>query len=181
MKYIVDVDAGTVEEYKDPTENTTVSYTPKKRQIQMLEVLKQWWGAKEWDGIVSGIQKWFYGYVSKTSWCATTISYLLEAVGIHIKDENVYNLMKKAEKSNIGQFYTRNDINTGFCKTIQEGDILFFLWTGDSMNSTSKKHVTMCAQTTDGEKIKCLGGNQNDGVSYAAYNKNKLFAVWRID
>lgn len=182
MKYIVDVDAGTVEEYKDPAENVTVTTVPQKtRQERMLDVLKSWTGAKEWDGIVSGIQKWYYGYVSRTSWCATTMSYLLAAVGINIKAENVYDLLKKAENSGIGRVYTRNDLNTGLCEEIHKGDILFFLWEGDTMSATSKKHVTMANETTKEARIKCLGGNQSDGITGAIYNKNKLFAVWRID
>lgn len=170
MKYIIDTETMDIKPYKAEATST-------KRQIKMLELLRTWTGSHEWDGIVSGIQKWYYGYVSKTSWCATTISYLLNAVGINVRRENVCLLLDYAKNSGIGHVYEKNEIP----KLIREGDILFFLWKGDTMTVNSSKHVTMCNMDSTVNQLRCLGGNQSDGITEQTYDKNKLFAVWRID
>lgn len=177
MKYIIDTDTMQITPYEEKTEGTRQA----SRGEQMVEQLEKWKGAHEWDNIVSGIQTWFYGFVSKTSWCATTMSYLLTAVGIPTRRENVKELYDFGEKSGVGRFYTRNDVRTGLTGTIKRGDILFFLWEGDKMYATSKKHVTMCKQDTDGEMILCIGGNQSGGINPARYDRKHLYGVWRID
>ena len=174
MKYIIDTDTMQITPYEEQAHACTC---PGPRALQMVEQLEKWKGAKEWDGIVSGIQTWFYGYVSKTSWCATTMSYLLTAVGINVKMENVKSLCDYAKKSVVGKFYNKNELP----KHIKRGDILFFLWEGDTMTETSSKHVTMCEEDTDGEAILCIGGNQSNGINQARYDRKHLYGVWRID
>lgn len=174
MKYIIDLDTMTITKYVDSKTETT---DPGSRGMQMVKQLEKWKGAREWDNIVEGIQGWFYGYLSKTSWCATTISYLLTGAGVPVKRENVKALYDFGKQSNIGRFYTKNELP----KTIKRGDILFFLWHGDTMTETSSKHVTMCEQDTDGEMILCIGGNQSDGINPARYDRRYLYGVWRID
>lgn len=173
MKYIIDTDTMQITPYEEKKATTP----GKTRGVQMVEQLEKWKGAHEWDGIVSGIQTWFYGCMSKTSWCATTMSYLLTAVGIPVKRENVLRLYNFAKKSGAGKFYTNDELP----KTIKRGDILFFLWTCDTMTETSSKHVTMCEEDTDGEMIICIGGNQSDGINPARYDRKYLYGVWRID
>lgn len=173
MKYIIDTETMKVTPYEEKTGTTR----PASRGEQMVEQLEKWKGAKEWDGIVSGIQTWFYGFMSKTSWCATTMSYLLTAVGIPVRKENVKDLYDFGQKSGAGLFYNKNELP----KTIKRGDILFFLWTGYTMREKSSKHVTMCEEDTDGEAILCIGGNQHDGINPARYDRRYLYGVWRID
>lgn len=173
MKYIIDTDTMQITPYEEKKATTP----GKPRGVQMVEQLEKWKGAHEWDGTVSGIQTWFYGCMSKTSWCATTMSYLLTAVGIPTRRENVKGLFDRAIKSGVGRFYTKDELP----KAIKRGDILFFLWTGDTMTETSSKHVTMCEDDTDGEMILCIGGNQSDGINPARYDRKYLYGVWRID
>lgn len=177
MKYIIDTDTMQITPYEEKTETTR----PVSRAMQMVEQLEKWKGAHEWDGIVSGIQTWFYGFVSKTSWCATTMSFLLTAVGIPVKLENVKALYLFGKNSRVGRFYTNNDVKAGIPGPIKRGDILFFLWEGDTMETTSEKHVTMCEEDSAGEMILCIGGNQSDGINPARYDRKYLYAVWRID
>lgn len=177
MKYIIDTDTMQITPYEEKKATTP----GKTRGVQMVEQLEKWTGAHEWDGIVSGIQTWFYGCMSKTSWCATTMSYLLTAVGIPVRRENVKALYDFGKKSGVGRFYTHNDVKTGMPGTIKRGDILFFLWTGAMMTETSSKHVTMCEDDTDGDIIICIGGNQHDGINPARYDRKYLYGVWRID
>lgn len=178
MKYIIDTETMTVTPYEEkPTTTNKTTTHGKTRGVQMVEQLEKWEGAHEWDGIVSGIQTWFYGCMSKTSWCATTMSYLLTAVGIPTRRENVKDLYDFAKKSGAGTFYTKDELP----KNIKRGDILFFLWTGDTMTETSRKHVTMCKEDTYGDMILCIGGNQSDGINPARYDRKYLYGVWRID
>ena len=178
MKYIIDTETMQVTPYEEKPTTTTPG---KFRGLQMVTQLETWKGAREWDGIVSGIQNWYYGYVSKTSWCATTISYLLTAVGIPVKRENVKALYDFAKSSGIGKFYPKGDIERRVLGTIKRGDILFFLWNGFTMTETSDKHVTMCEKDAAGESILCIGGNQSDGINPATYDRKRLYGVWRID
>ena len=173
MKYIIDTETMKITPYEEKTETTR----PVSRAMQMVEQLEKWKGAHEWDGIVSGIQTWFYGCMSKTSWCATTMSYLLTAVGIPTRRENVKDLYDFGKQSGVGRFYTKGDLP----KTIKRGDVLFFLWKGDAMTETSSKHVTMCEEDTDGEAILCIGGNQYDGINPVRYGRKYLYGLWRID
>ena len=175
MKYIIDTDTMKITQYEDVPSDK--SKNPGPRAIQMVSQLEKWKGAHEWDSIVSGIQTWFYGYVPKTSWCATTMSFLLTAVNIPTKRENVKKLLDRGINSGVGRVYAKNDLP----KIIKRGDILFFLWNGDTMTETSSKHVTMCEEDTDGEMILCIGGNQSDGINPARYDRKYLYSVWRID
>lgn len=178
MKYIIDTDTMKIKPYEEKPTTTNKTTTPgKSRGVQMVEQLERWEGAHEWDGIVAGIQTWFYGRMSKTSWCATTMSYLLTAVGIPVRRENVLRLYNFAKKSGSGKFYTKDELP----KNIKRGDILFFLWSMDTMTETSSKHVTMCEQDTDGDMILCIGGNQSNGINPARYDRKYLYGVWRID
>lgn len=173
-KWIIDTEKGTVIPYVEKEDKEESSYGEK-----MLQLLHTWEGAKEWDGIVSGIQRWFYGHVEKASWCATTMSYLLTAVGLKTHEENVYNLMQKCKSyasMGIGEFYTSASIP----KVLRKGDILFMLWSGKSMTTTSSKHVTMCNNDTNADTIACIGGNQNDSICVSNYNRKNIYAVYRV-
>lgn len=178
MKYIIDTDTMKITTYEEkPMTENKASVPGKSRGVQMVEQLERWKGAHEWDSIVSGIQTWYYGYMSKTSWCSTTISFLLTGAGVPVRRENVKALCDFGKSSGVGRFYTKNELP----KTIKRGDIMFFLWSGDTMTETSRKHVTMCEQDTDGEMILCIGGNQSNGINPARYDRKYLYGVWRID
>ena len=95
--------------------------------------------------------------------------------------ENVKSLYDFGKNSWIGRFYTHDDIKNGIPGLIKRGDILFFLWEGDKMETSSKKHVTMCECDSEGNNIICIGGNQSDGINTATYPRDKLYGVWRIE
>lgn len=182
MRYIIDTETMKITPYEEEKKTeTTTTTTEKSRGVQMVEQLEKWKGAHEWDAIVSGIQNWYYGYISKTSWCSTTMSFLLTAVGVPVRRENVKALYDFGKSSKVGTFYTHNDIKIGRPGKIKRGDILFFLWEGDTMETTSKKHVTMCERDSSADGILCIGGNQSDGIDSTYYNRKYLYGVWRID
>lgn len=140
-------------------------------------------GVTEYEGIVGQIQKWFYGYVSKTSWCATSLSYFAFVCGVLDsfggKHENVYNMMvackAQADKGK-GTFFDKYHIP----ETIERNDILFWLWDGKIMNTTSSKHVGVAEYKSNTDKIFCIGGNQKDKICTLEYDKKFLYAVYRL-
>ncbi len=168
-RYIIDTEAGTVTPYTESAGSSKAE--------TMIATLCAHRGDLEYNGFVAIIQKWYYGSLVKASWCATTISYLFNQVGISIKAENVNRLREacKADHYN-GTYYEGKDIPA----TIKRGDILFWLWSGDVMTDTSSKHVGIAEYDSDSNKIYCLGGNQKDKICTLEYARKNLYAIYRL-
>lgn len=134
-------------------------------------------GHKEWDGVISACQMWYYGSVQKSAWCATSVSWAAYHSGIlHQiggKNENVYQMLLDCSSSGYGE------ILQGNAHKIKEGDILFFNWDSGKMSYTSSKHVTVAAEDCTGDMIKCIGGNQDDMCKYSTYERKYLYAIFR--
>lgn len=171
-KFIVDTDAGTV-----------VPMTLDHRDSIGCKIAAGFEvneGVKEYDGIVATIQTWFYGHLVRASWCATAMSYMMQAAGLAgVREENV-NLLRIACKAKAlagkGVFYDKSKLP----QTIQRGDVCFWLFDGSTMTNTSKKHVNVCTADADGQTIQCIGGNQDDKISVKPYKRSQLFAVYRV-
>lgn len=136
-------------------------------------------GAKEWDENVRKIQTWFYGRYVRASWCATSLCYFANQVGLKLgKHENVHNLLLScivAANKRYGRYFSRSEIPS----ELKKGDILFWLWDGKIMSLTSSKHVGIADCNCMGDKIPCLGGNQSDAIRVTWYPREKLYAVYR--
>lgn len=174
-KYIIDTETGICEPYTEEK--------PETKGEKLYKFFKQFEGIKEYDGIVAQIQKWYYGSLVKASWCATAVSYFASQLGIPIKAENV-NIMRTAcdilAKGGIGEYYDRR--TTGLPETVKKGDILFWLWSGDTMTNTSSKHVGVCAAekvAIQSAVVPCIGGNQDNKICVKNYDTRKLYAVYR--
>ena len=170
-KYIIDTDSGTCIPYTD-----TSASVPKG--IRMVEILAEHRGDTEYNGFCAVIQKWYYGSIVEAAWCATAISYLLNQIGISShKQENVNSLRLSLKDDHYnGTYYEGKDIP----KTIQKGDILFWLWSGDTMTDTSSKHVGLAEYNTNTDTIYCIGGNQKNKICTLAYNRKNLYAIYRL-
>lgn len=137
---------------------------------------------KEYDGIVATIQKWYYdGYLSKTQWCASSMSYFCHLAGcldnIGGKNDNVCAMMKACEragKEGKGTFLKGSDIPA----TIPKYAILFWLWEGQMSEDNPKKHVGMAEYAASGNTIYCIGGNQSDKICTKAYDRKYLYAIY---
>lgn len=166
-KYIIDTDTGICTPYTD-TETTGE---------KLFNLFKSFEGVKEYDGIVATIQKWYYGDLVKSAWCATAVSYFAHRLGLSLKAENVNLLREQCKALKTGSYFSKGN----FPSTIKKGDILFWLWDGKSMTNTSKKHVGVCAADTasTAETCPCIGGNQSDSICTAYYDLAKLFAIYR--
>lgn len=152
----------------------------------VTDLFQKYDGIKEYNGIVATIQTWFYGYVYRGSWCATSMSYMLDQLGllgkIGKKQENVYNMMKMCEnaaKSGVGEFHYRDDIPYGY--TIPRGTIVFMLNSGTTMTTSSSKHVTSAYEAFTFKKSGSWygeGGNQSDMIRKSQYAQAKIYAIY---
>lgn len=152
----------------------------------VTDLFEKYIGTKEYNGIVATIQKWYYGYLYKASWCATSMSYMLDQLGllskIGKKQQNVYLLMnecKAAAKRGVGTFMAKKDIPKGY--TLPRGTIVFNLTEGTVMTETSRKHVTSVykAFSYKGEGYyQSLGGNQSDYIKVSQYSQKVIYGVY---
>lgn len=164
-KYIIDTEKGTCVPYP------VAHKSP-------LELMQADVGAKEWDATVTKIQTWYYGKMVKTAWCASSASYYLYVAGLGIaKACNVYKLLQNCKDAKCCAVYAGDKIPT----EIKRGDILFWLWKGDTMTASSSKHVGFCAVTTKGDTISCTGGNQDDKICTKTYDRKYLYAIARLE
>lgn len=140
-------------------------------------------GTVEYNGIIAEMLKWYYGSVKYVPWCAVAISYICLQLGllddIGGKNENVNQMRiacKNAALEGKGKFFDKNNLP----ELIKKDDILFWLWDGTEMKNTSSKHVGVAEYDSSTNIIYCIGGNQKDKICTLAYNKNDLYAVYRI-
>lgn len=166
-KYIIDTEAGTCQPYDE-------LFKP-----NIADFLAQYEGAREYDGVVAVIQKWYYGSLVKAPWCATCMSWVLSKLGIPVdKAENVYTLMRNcqyAATQGHGTFFSRSELPP----ELNRGDVCFLLFSGTTMTTTSSKHVTAYIKDAGANSIHCIGGNQSDGIFTKTYNRSSLYAVYR--
>lgn len=170
--FIIDTEKRTCTPYMKDTSSEL------SRSEQMIRTLISNRGTAEYNGIVATIQKWYYGSLVKASWCATCISYLLNQAGISShKQENVYRLMLSLQSDHYnGTFYDKKNLPS----MIKRGDILFWLWSGDTMTATSSKHVGMAEYDSNKDTVFCIGGNQKDKICTLEYERKYLYAVYRL-
>lgn len=174
-KYIIDTETGICEPYNEDV--------PETKGEKLYKLFKQFEGTKEYDGIIAQIQRWYYGSPVRAPWCATAVSYFLVQLGIPASSENVNDLRIKCKNlaaNDVGTYWGRDEV--GLPSVIKKGDILFWLWSGDTMTNTSSKHVGVCAAdkvAIQSAVVPCIGGNQDDKICVKNYDTRKLYAVYR--
>lgn len=153
----------------------------------LTDLFEAYIGVKEYDGIVAEIQRWFYGELVKDSWCATSVSYFANRLGILSqiggKNENVYLMMeacrKAAAETGKGTFFYRDQIPKG--AVLKRGAIVFQQHEGTKMTTGSRKHVTTSQASlpyTGRGSFMALGGNQSDGILPKNYQQRTIYAVF---
>lgn len=169
-KFIIDTETGTCTPYSEGG----AAAPPISKKEKMVRILAEHRGDPEYNGFCATIQNWFYGSLVKASWCATTISYLLAQVGLsEIKSDNVKTLLDKVAAS--GKF----ELLDKTCD-VKRGDLLFWLWSGNIMTTSSAKHVGIAEHDSTGKTIYCLGGNQKNKICTLAYDRKYLFTIARL-
>lgn len=144
-------------------------------------------GVKEYNGIVRTMIEWYYdGAFAKVAWCAISMSYMLNKLGILSKignkQENCYLLLKefeKAAKNGVGKLYYKDDIPKDY--TIKRGTIILLLRSDPPMVVTSSKHVTSAYADfvyTGKGYFNSLGGNQSDYIKESQYAQKTIYAIY---
>lgn len=158
------------------------------------------YGEYEYNAFVMSMLRWFYGYDYKPAWCAVSMSYMMNQLGllkqIGGKNQNCYEMLcaiKKAVKeTGEGKVYERGDLKKG--QVIKRGSIVFLLNDGKPpMHIKSKKHVTSVYEdfTWKGSGTwTSLGGNQRvtikkgdeeitrDGIFKKNYTQARVYAIF---
>lgn len=171
-KYIIDTEAGTCVPFSSAAEK------PSDKMVQFFQANR---GVKEYTGVVETIQRWYYGHLVKAAWCATSLCYaarVMAGLSGFPKKDNVYDLYAALKSSTYGVMIDRPDI-----KNIRRGDILFFLWDGNTMTAGSRKHVGLAEYNADydtEQNVFCIGGNQSDKICTAAYSQSNIYAIFRL-
>lgn len=153
----------------------------------LADKFEEYAGTKEYDGIVAVIQRWFYGTMVRASWCATSVSYFAELLGVlgqlGGKNENVYEMMEDCRKAcretGKGAFFYANEIPAG--AALKRGAVIFMLNSGTVMTAGSNKHVTVSQATipyTGRGAFLAIGGNQSDAIMPKQYKQQKIYAVF---
>lgn len=156
----------------------------------LTDMYEPYRGTKEYNGIVRTMITWFYGSFRKEPWCALSLSYMANQMGILDqfggKCENVYELMKHTEaackKTGKGTFKYKSAIKPG--TTLRRGTVLFILKSAPPMEVKSSKHVTTVefdTKYTGKGYIKTLGGNQSDYIKTSQYPQSQIYAIFRPD
>ena len=91
-------------------------------------------------------------------------------------EENVNRLRVALEKSGWGTMFNRDSIP----ERLEQGDICFWLWDGSVMQDGSSKHVNLVEHPSVGNTVFCIGGNQKNKICTLEYDRNKLYAVYRL-
>lgn len=145
--------------------------------MTLADMFEPYIGVTEWNGIVRTIQEWYYGGLVKASWCATSVSYFANQMGILMqlggKNENVNQMRLSCAGSGYGTYFDNPP------SQLRRGDILFWLWSGSVMSNSSNKHVGVCYDDTTDTIIPCIGGNQSDMICVQNYRRSALYAVFR--
>lgn len=150
--------------------------------MTIIEGFEEHIGTVEYNGIVADIQRWYYGYVQHSAWCATSTSYFAYQAGVLDqlggRNEGVYEMMKACEVAHAsgrvkGKFYGYGN----FPEIIPKGAVIFFQRLGLS-------HVAHCYEPIKYSKlgwIQCIGGNQNDSICVKRYSMAAIQAICVLD
>lgn len=151
----------------------------------LTDMYEPYVGTKEYNGIVKTMITWYYGGFSKVAWCAISLSYMANQMGILKqfggKQDNVCTLMHNTEaackKNKEGKFLYKIPSGT----VLKRGTVVFLLKSDPPMTTSSKKHVTTVYQDftyTGKGYFKSLGGNQSDYIRVAQYPQSQIYAVY---
>lgn len=150
--------------------------------LTLADKMEQYEGAAEYEGIVAEIQKWFYGYVSRTSWCATCVSYFANLLGIGNQVGKYENVDKMKENFNARGFLDCTKNYGGGNYQAKRGDVVFF---SDNHTYADCTHVGVVQSINHqtGE-LQWIGGNTSDKIMSKTTNyltDKYVVAFGRVD
>lgn len=159
-------------------------------------------GEYEYNAFVRKIITWFYGEPLKYAWCAISMSYMANQMGILDqfggKNQNVYEMLKDVtaavKKTGKGKLTMRANLKKG--QVIKRGTVMFMLNDTPPMHVKSSKHVTTCYKDFEYKgtgTYQSLGGNQRveveekgktverDGIYIKPYAQSRIYAIFEPD
>ena len=147
--------------------------------LTLADVMANYIGTKEYEGIVAVCQKWYYGSVYQAPWCATFLSWCLAQMGLltitlDTKHENVYNCWNKL----MNKTRERKVTLISLPSKIMRGDIVVFNW-DKTFNTVSSKHIAVATGTFKDNKIGVIGGNQDNMICCKFYSMDNIVNVFR--
>ena len=175
MKYYIELD----------TETTTVKlvdYPGCNALYTLADCFEAYEGTKEYNGIVAKIQEWYYGYVSKTAWCATSVSYFADYIGIADQVGKYENVDKMKEHFNTRGFLDCTPTYGGGAYKAKRGDLVFF---SDNHTYADCTHVGVVQSINHNTGyLQWIGGNTSDAISSRETNyltDKYVVAFGRVD
>lgn len=168
MRYIVDTDKLTI--------------FPINKASTIADFMEQKEGAKEWDSTVTEIQKWFYGNLSKTAWCATSLSYFADIANVGEQTGRFENVDSMKDFMNTRKMLDCTAIYGGGNYKAKRGDIIFFSSYHSFKDCTHVGVVQEIDHTTG--SVKWIGGNTDDSIKSKTSNYKKdnyVVAFGRVD
>ena len=148
----------------------------------LADALEKYVGVKEYDGIVAEIQKWYYGYISKTPWCCTCVTYFANKLGLSAqipKSENV-DVLKNFMNFNHMLDCTIN--YGGGSYKAKRGDLIFF---SDRHIYEDCTHIGVIQNINhETGMVTWIGGNTNDAIKSKTNNfktDKYVVAFGRVD
>lgn len=173
MKYMIDTEKMTIEKMT-PDENAG--------HMTIADYMELDLGAKEWDGVVTAIQTWFYGSLVKSAWCATGLSYYSHMAGKDYytgKYENVDTM--KEHMNSLGMLDCTRLYGGGHYQP-KRGDVVFMSSRHTYSDCT---HVGVVSQIDlDTGTVVISSCNHNDGIGQETRNflTDPYIVAWgRVD
>lgn len=157
----------------------------------LTDLFQEHLGAHEYDDFVTKMIRWYYnGGFAKVAWCAISMSYMANRLGILSqfggKNQNCYKMLcgvkSAVKKSGKGKLWMRDELEKGM--SIRRGDVVFILKSDPPMNVGSSKHVTTVYEGfawKGASTFKTLGGNQSDYIQIKIYPQSQVYAIFRPD
>lgn len=153
----------------------------------VTDLFQEHLGAHEYDSFVSKMIKWYYGYDAKVAWCAISMSYMMNQLGlldqIGGKNQNVYRMLVSTavanKKTGKGKLLYRKDLKSG--DVIKRGTVIFLMKDEGEMKATSSKHVTTAYDdfVYNGTGwFDSLGGNQDNYIKVKKYPQKHIYAIF---
>ena len=157
----------------------------------VTDLFQEHLGAHEYDDFVTKMIRWYYGGgFAKVAWCAISMSYMMNQLGILDqiggKNQNCYRMLVSTEgaiaKTHKGKLLYRKDLKNG--EIIKRGSIIFILKSAAPMTESSEKHVTSAYQDfvyNGTGYFDALGGNQSDYIRVTKYAQKNIYAIFEPD
>lgn len=153
-----------------------------KEPRTLADAFEDYLGAREYEGIVANIQRWFYGSLVKAPWCATSVSYFAHQLCID-KQTGKFESVDAMKDYMVRQNMLDCTANYGGGNYMpKRGDLVFHSSKKQFADCTHVSVVSSVNNST-GELI-YVGGNQSDMICKKTTNyktDKSIIAFGRIN